>query len=198
MKPIITTTPFTRLDQLALGDIITLPDGKALTVRAAAPQLAHTVGQMAGFILCGEVGPSCVLLSLPAELSGPVLLYRPLDRVPNTARSAVEVIVGVLDYWAPHLPGQLHALGQLGFKVCIVRGQVNPMVVFWRGRELVVFVESGVCSADQIKTESLKRDARRTSAPVTRVSSVVVGADQSTDASLAENSLGLYEKFTRK
>lgn len=190
MNPLMTVTDLSRA---ALGDLVELPDGRSATVRAVMARLSHPVGPMSGFVLAGEIGPQAVLLGLPAVVGGQVLVYAALDRVPAHAMDAVEVTSGVMTYWAPHLPGMSGAMGQLGFKVCAVRGQNEPMVLVWRGRELVVFVLAGVCSPAEVSVQALRRDSA-TEAPVTRVAAAVTTPDRATPAP-QQDAIGLYERF---
>lgn len=172
----------------ALGDVVTLPDRRALTVRAVMLALPHPVGPMRGFALCGEVGPSAALLTLPADPGGPLAVYRPLDRVPAHAADAQPVCFGTMPYWAPHLPGLRAAMGSLGYKVCVVRGQSEPMVLLWRGTELVVFVRTAGLSPADVAVTLLRRDENMIGAPVTRVAAAVTSPDrlggETTDDSL--------------
>lgn len=181
------------LGQLHLGDILCLPDGRTNSVRAVMARLPNIVGSMSGFVLAGEIGPDAVLLSLPASPGSPIVLYSPLDRVPAHAADAIEVVSGIVTYWSPHVPGVSGAMGQLGYKVCVVRGQTEPMVLLWRGNELVVFVHSAVCSADAINITFLARDTARTEKAVTRVGVDVTSPDRATVD--AETTGGLYERF---
>jgi len=170
-----------------------LPDGRTLSVRSLERSLAHPVGSMHGFLLAGEVGPGAALLSLPLRGSDPVGLYVPVEKVPTWARSAVEMTSGLVSYWAPHLPGLHAAMGELAYKVCHVPGRTDPLVILWRGRELVVFLHVSEILRSQIHVSAL----RRSNAPeqgVTRVSGTVVGMF----AAPAEQASNLYGEFTRR
>lgn len=182
-----------------LGDVLTTPDGQTSTVRAVEPQLACEVGALSGFVLAGEIGPTAVLLGLPATDAEPVALYVPLDQVPPHARGATEVLSGVISYWSPHLPGMSGAMGELGYKVCVVPGSSDPMVLMWRGRELVVFVKSSVCSPDAVRVQPMAVDARRSEVDVERVAAVVRSpSDTGGFAGSFEVSEELYTTFTRR
>lgn len=160
-----TTDPrqaFLTLTQLALGDVLTLPDGRHLTVRAIEPKLSSSVGSMAGFVLGGEIGPDATLVSIPTSPDGSVSLYAPLDHLPERAKNARPMCEGVVSYWAPHLPNMSGAMGELGYKVCVIRGQFDPMVLIWRGRERVVFIQTAVTTLSELGMTMLKRDPRAT------------------------------------
>lgn len=174
---------------LALGDLITLPDGRVLPIRALEQQFAHDVGPLRGFALLGEIGPECMMLAIPTAVGTPLPVYSPLKDVPAGTPALREIISGVVSYWPPHLPGYKAAMGELGYKVFAVRGTVDPLIMMWRGRELVVFVKSGTVDPSSILVEHLSRKSgvdpqiRRYAATVTNPSS----------ATGIEEELGSYE-----
>ena len=192
-----TQTPFAALHTLALGDAATLPDGRTLTIRAVERALPRPVGSMAGWLLAGEIGPSATLISTPSSPDGAVVLYTPMDSVPAYARTATTVCEGVVSYWAPHLPNLSGAMGELGYKVCALRGKIDPMVLIWRGRELVVFVKSATTTPDALKFAFLNRDAAATERDVARFSSAVRTPNHVAVDEPAYEKADLYRTFTR-
>ena len=174
----ITTDTF---GALALGDILEMPDGRRMSVRAYERQLAVTVGGIGGFVLAGEIGPECTLLGLPGDPGVAVSLYAPMENVPSWARDASERVEGVVSYWASHLPGLAGAMGELGYKVFSVRGQIEPMIILWRGKEMVVFVKGGSASANAFSVARLERSAD-VNVEVTRYSAQLVGVEQTADS----------------
>lgn len=167
------STPFHALHDLELGDIVTLPDGKPQTVRSIERRLERTVGVMAGFILAGEIGPSCTLMSLPPTPGDEVVLYTPLDEIPSNVGAPKVAVEGVSSYWAPHLPNFSGAMAELGYKVCTIRGARDVLVILWRGRERVIFVKSAITTPDAIGMERMKRDAAQTEHEVARYAAIV-------------------------
>lgn len=191
-----TPTAYSSFMSLELGDILTLPDQRQLTVRALERRLSVPVGSMSGFILAGEVGPQATLVSIPASPDGPVVLYTPLDFVPTHARDAVVRCQGVVSYWAPHLPNVSGAMGELGYKVCAVRGQIDPMVLLWRGRERVVFVKSAVASLSQFGVMCLNRDPASTEREQTRHAARITDpANVPLEVPVTEHAGDLYRQF---
>jgi hypothetical protein len=193
-----TRAGFTQLLSLELGDIVTLPDGRQLTVRALERTLRTPVGSMHGFVLGGEVGPQATLLSIPAGPDAPVVLYTPLEHIPASARDARPVVEGVVSYWAPHLPNLSGAMGELGFKVCAIRGQIDPMVLMWRGHERVVFVRSAVASLSQLGFLCMSRDPSATEIDQARHAARVVPAGIGIGVPDTEHAGGLYHQFTSR
>jgi len=153
---------YQHLLSVELGDVVVLPDGRHLTLRAAERRLQRPVGSMSGFLLGGEVGPSAVLVSIPSSPDQPVGLYTPLDYIPPHGRDASVACEGVVSYWSPHLPNISGAMGELGYKVCAIRGQIDPMVIIWRAKERVVFIRSAVASLGDLRFKCLTRDPSAT------------------------------------
>lgn len=174
MRSMQTASSYEQVHRLALGDIVRLPDGRELTVRSCERRLSVPVGQMAGWFLVGEIGPQATLLSMPTEPGAPVSVFTPLEDIPAHARSARVVVEGVTSYWAPHLPNTSGAMGELAYRVCTVRASSEPMVLIWRGRELVVFVQSAVTSTDALTMWQLRQAPEETERDVTRYGAKVV------------------------
>lgn len=143
------------LSKVNLGDVVTVADGRSLTVRARA-QLPAPVGTMSGFVLCGECE---ALLSVPPSPRSPIGLYAPLNYVPAALASARPVYAGAVSYWAPHLPADAGAMGELKFRVAEPPGQVDPLVIVWRGNESVVFCHYGEADPSTLEVLSMSRPA---------------------------------------
>lgn len=156
------------LDVVHLGDVVCLPDGRHMTVRAKV-ELPMPLGSMSGFLVCGELE---ALLSMPPSGSSLALLYQPVDMLPREARQARAVFSGACSYWAPHLPAQRQAMGELLYKVAEVPGSVDPLVIVWRGPEAVMFVRTESFSADSLSVLYMPRDNEDTSQVVWRTSTV--------------------------
>lgn len=155
----------TQLAEARLGDLVVLPDGRSLSVRARA-SLPTPVGSMAGFVLCGEFE---VLLGTPSSAAAPVDVYVPLPKMPESVKQARVVQEGAATYWAPHLPALKSAMSELLYRIVEVRGQVDPVVIVWRGKEPVVFVRASFADPDdldvkQMPDEEVIGDVRRESA----------------------------------
>jgi hypothetical protein len=143
------------LAKVALGDLVTLPDGRRLTARARV-SLPVPEGTMAAFIICGELE---VLLSLPTTRSAPVSVYVPIPYLPEGARTAKVVFEGVTSYWAPHLPGLTGAMGELTFRVLRVRNTLDPVVLVYRGSEPIVFVKASEADLSDLHVQFMPRSA---------------------------------------
>lgn len=152
----IDTTILSQLSPLGtsqLGDVLQMPDGRALTIRAVAA-FPSPVSTMAGFVLLGECE---MLVSAPSRRAVPHTVYLPVSELPAVAQRARVAVEGVLSYWAPHLPSLKGAMGELPFRVLDVPGSVDPWVVVYRGPEMIVFVPGGQLDAEQLKVLRMPR-----------------------------------------
>ena len=122
---------------LELGDVVTLPDGRSLSIRALAafsePQM--TVG---GFVILGECES---MLTTPSRQGLPHLEYLPVGTL-SAAKGARVMLEGVASYWAPHLPSYVDAMGELPFRLLEVPGHSDPWILVYRGPEVLVFMRS--------------------------------------------------------
>jgi hypothetical protein len=145
--------PLHPLAYVALGDLVSLPDGRRLSVRARV-SLPVPEGPMAGFLICGELE---ALLSLPSQQHAPVGVYIPIPYLPQSAADAKVVFEGVTSYWAPHLPSVAGAMGELAWRVLRVRNAFDPLVAVYRGNELVVFVKASEAALEDLSVRFMPR-----------------------------------------
>lgn len=143
------------LAHVALGDIVTLPDGRQMTVRAAA-RLAVPIGSLAGFVVCGELD---VVLTTPATPDSPVNLYLPVDQIPGLAQRAQTAAEGATRYWAPHLPALRGAMGELLYRILEVRGSIHPVILVYRGQEVIRFVRASDLDPQQMRVMYMDRSS---------------------------------------
>jgi hypothetical protein len=155
------------LTTLSLGDLVTLPDGRSLTMRACVP-LGSPVRSLGGFIIAGEL---TVLLGVAPAVGAPVTVYLP-GRLHPGARTRSER-EGATRYWAPHLPGTTGAMGELLWRVITVEGHADPAVVVFRGSEAIPFVRTGEANPADLHILRLARNTG-VEGDVERHSSVVV------------------------
>lgn len=142
------------LANVELGDVVVLPDGRAMTARAKV-SLPAPVGSMSGFIIGGELE---ALLSVPTMVESPVTLYVPIDYLPESAARARTVYEGAMRYWAPHLPALSGAMGELLYRVVALRGSVDPIVIVYRGPEVVVFIKASYVDPRDLRVMYMRRD----------------------------------------
>lgn len=182
----------TPLAELALGDIVLLPDGRSMTVRVRV-SLPVVVGTMAGFAITGEL--EC-LLSAPTNADSPINLYVPLDRLPFTDSMLRTVVRGAANYWAPHLPALSAAMGEVLYRVVEIRGSSDPAVIVYRGDEMIVFVKAGFVWPDSLRVTYMRRPTSQGEA-VTRYAAVVAPSAARVPTPADQPARTLYETFTR-
>jgi hypothetical protein len=141
------------LADVALGDIIQLPDRRSLTARARVT-LPTPSGTMAGFVIVGEME---ALLSVPAFSANPILIYDPVPELPRGATTGRVACEGATNYWAPHLPALQGAMGEILYRVVELRGSINPIVIIYRGAEVIVFIMSSSADAQDINVLTMRR-----------------------------------------
>jgi hypothetical protein len=161
-------TDIVPLADIALGDIVTLPDGRSLTARARV-SLPNPCGTMSGFIVAGELD---VLLSLPPSVHAPINVYVPTPQLPVPESRCRTVWKGATRYWAPHAPAVGGAMGELLYRVLEVRGQVDPIVLIYRGSEMIVFIKASFAYPQDLKVLTMDRGVDNET-PVTRYAAVV-------------------------
>lgn len=124
---------------------------------------------MSTFVVLGEFD---ALLSATPVPNGPVLVYVPVTYLPEAASRARVEIEGVASYWAPHLPAVSGAMGEILYRVITVPGAIDPLVLTYRGPELVVFIRATQADADQLHFLHMRRDVDN-QMPVARHSGIV-------------------------
>lgn len=139
----------------SLGDIVVLPPDKHHTIRATV-NLPYPAGSMAGFVILGEM--NC-LLSVPSEMSAPIEIYDRTDHLPASAQTSRIVVEGAMNYWAPHLPALQRAMGEVLYRVILVRGQIQPIVIVYRGPEVIVFQRSAVIDPSTVSIIEMRRES---------------------------------------
>jgi hypothetical protein len=142
------------LEDLALGDVVSIAGTHSYSVRALATWPSPIL-DLVGFALLGELD---LLLGIPAS-GRPVDLYLPTTRFrehPSAMNSASE---GVVRYWAPHLPSHGGAMAELLYRLLLVDGQIEPLFVLYRGDEAVVFERNRGIPHEHIQSSRLQRGA---------------------------------------
>lgn len=123
---------------VALGDLITLPDGTSISVRSRV-SLTTPVRQLSGFLIGGECQ---VVITVPALAHDPLGVLLP-GRIPHGA-GVHSLVEGATSYWAPHLPAVRGAMGELLWRVAHVDGVAEPVVILYRGEERIPYLHRGV------------------------------------------------------
>ena len=141
------------LENAALGDLIQLPDGNTYTIRSHI-ELPLPVSGVSIFQLLGELE---FALAIPSNPSNPALIYIPSDHLPVPASRCRVVLEGVTRYWAPHLPSNAGAMGEISYRVLEAQGLIDPILLVYRSKEMVVFVRSTQIWTKDIKHLQMER-----------------------------------------
>lgn len=174
--------------ELALGDIVTLPDGATYSIRSLV-KFKEAVEDVAGFLLLGEME---AVLAIPPATNAPVSMYLPVNRFPHTRSQTVSVADGVTRYWAPHLPSAGKAMGEIMYRVVTSIGSVTPTMVLYRGPDAVVYVSAGQFRQERLSVSCMPRDASNEDVVVQRHS----GDVDVTPAFVPSSDSELYEVLT--
>lgn len=122
----------------SLGDIITLPDGRSFSVRMFT-HLPENDLRIASLCLLGDLE---VLLA--PSTAGPVAdVLLPVETLPPGAATARALCDGAAAFWAPHLPAIGGAMGEVLFRLMLLRSAFAPLVVIDRGGDHVFFLKVG-------------------------------------------------------
>lgn len=138
------------LSSLALGDLITLPDGSSHSVRAHA-SWSVPIKDIVGFVLLGEMR---LILDIPAS-GRAVDVYVPADRTPDDPSHLSSQAQGLVRYWAPHLPPVSGAMSELSYRLLTTPVRIDPVFVLYRQGEAVIFVKSGQIPFSSLRTDRL-------------------------------------------
>lgn len=179
------------LADVGLGDVVVLPDGRAMTARTKVG-LPSPVGSMAGFVICGEME---VLLSTPVSIEGPINIYVPIDYFPFEESQARTAAQGAANYWAPHVPALRGAMGEILWRVVEIRGSIDPIVIVYRGDEVIVFIRVSFTAASGLQVLYMRRDESN-DVDVVRHAALVEAPGLGVGAPVEERTL--YETFTAR
>lgn len=120
------------INEVNLGDLLTLVSGEELTIRSIA-NFGKEIKTFTGFIILGECK---YLLAIKRNKSS--MLYKPTNQA-SLHKASRLLLEGSVKYWANHLPGLQGAMGELQFRVFEVPGSIYPWFVIYRGPEMIIF-----------------------------------------------------------
>lgn len=135
-----------------LGDIITLPDGRSFSVRMFT-YLPENDLRIASLCLLGDLE---VLLA-PSSGSANADVLLPVETLPPGAATARPLCDGAASFWAPHLPAIGGAMGEVLFRVMLLRSSFAPLVVIDRGGDHVFFLKVGEVELAQLRSLRMPR-----------------------------------------
>lgn len=154
------------LSDLRLGDILTLSDGRSFSVRMLAP-LPENALRIEALVVLGDLE-----MLLAPDRSGQVHVMVPTESLPPGVATAKRLCDGASTFWAPHLPAVGGAMGEILFRVLLLRTVFAPLVVLDRSGEHVFFLRIGEVGGSSLSATRMPASAL-SSAPVARFAAVV-------------------------
>jgi hypothetical protein len=155
------------LPHLRLGDILTFSDGRSFSLRMLA-ELPDNPLDVSPLMALGDLE----MLLLPTRDQDIVHMLLPVETLPPAAASAKQLCDGAAAFWAPHLPAVGGAMGEVLFRVLLLRSVFAPLVVLDRGGDNIFFLKVGEAPMSSIALTALPASAL-SATPVSRFSAVV-------------------------
>lgn len=149
------------INEINLGDILTLQSGEEMTIRGIA-NFGRTVSDVSGFLVLGELK-----YMLTLNDSSTSVLYKSSSPV-NLHKGTRLLLEGSLRYWSNHLPGINGAMGEIQFRMLEVPGEVKPWFYLYRGPERILFKPSKVDDIDSMKIMFMPRSSAQEEVTVLR------------------------------
>lgn len=154
------------INEINLGDILTLQTGEELTIRAIA-NYGQMLSGVSGFLVLGE----CKYI-LTINNSRTSHLYKNSSPVP-LHKSTKLLIEGSMRYWSNHLPGVSGAMGELQFRMMEVPGNIKPWFYLYRGPERILFKPEKEYDLDSLKVMLMPRSSGQEEVDVVRHAVVI-------------------------
>jgi hypothetical protein len=161
---------WTSLTDLALGDLVMTPDERTLTVRLLAlfPEGFSRPWRGGGFTILGDFDTVLVTGTSTASIG----MYVPVESVPPHVAGQDMIAEGLAGFLAPHLPSDSTALEPLSWRCYRVAGQLEPLIVIYRGPQVLAFMYATSFDRDDVTVIALPRTGSRVN-PVSRYATVV-------------------------
>lgn len=154
------------LAELRLGDILTLPDGRSLSVRMLAP-LPENPLRISSLVTLGDLE-----MILAPTTTGRAEVLLPVESLPPSAASAKHLCDGASSFWAPHLPAVGGAMGEVLFRLLMLRDVFAPLVVLDRSGDHVFFLRVGEVELLSVRATRMPASSL-SDTPVARFAGVV-------------------------
>lgn len=156
-----------QLRQLNLGDIVTFPDGRDFSLRMIA-DIPDNPLRISRLLALGDLE----LVLAAGDAASEVQVLLPVETLPPGASSAKVLCDGAAAFWAPHLPAIGGAMGEITFRLLMLRSAFAPLAVLNRSGDHIFYLRMGTLELSRIKVTHLPVSAL-SSAPVARFAAVV-------------------------
>jgi hypothetical protein len=138
-------------ETLRLGDMVQLPAEGPLAVRGLSAYDDQS-GRSSVFAILGDVDR--VLLGRDRDQ---VTAYVPIDQLPPRLVNGQVVAEGRCGYLAAHVPGNGDGLDVMAWRVLRLAGHLDPVVLLYRGPQLLVFLPVGRVDPATLRVVRLSR-----------------------------------------
>lgn len=146
---------WTTLQDLALGDMITTPEGRSASVRllAAFPEGVARPWRNGGFVILGDF--DAVLVT--GRNTSAIAAYVPIESVPAQVAGRDLLAEGTAGFLAPHLPADGSALEPVSWRAYRMTGQLEPLLVIYRGPQILAFLPATSYDCSEVSVICLPR-----------------------------------------
>ena len=130
--------PWKNIQDLAIGDMVTTPEGRTASVRLLAmfPDGISRPWQTGGFVILGNFDAVMVT----SRYTTAITAYIPIESVPTHIASSALLAEGTAGFLAPHLPSDASALEPISWRAYRMVGRFEPLLVVYRGPQILVFL----------------------------------------------------------
>jgi hypothetical protein len=140
---------------LALGDMVTTPDGRTASVRLLAlfPEGVSRPWRTGGFVILGDF--DAVLVT--SRNTSAIAAYVPIESVPTHVAGSDLLAEGRAGFLASHLPTDASALEPISWRAYSMVGQIEPLLVVYRGPQILVFLPATSFDSSDVTVVHLPR-----------------------------------------
>jgi len=156
---------WTSLHDLALGDMVTTPEGRSSSVRllAAFPEGVTRPWRNGGFVILGDF--DAILVT--GRSTSAIAAYVPIESIPAQVAGRDLLAEGTAGFLAPHLPTDCSALEPVSWRAYRMAGQLEPLLVIYRGPQILAFLPATSYDCAEVSVICLPRSGS-TVKPVNR------------------------------
>jgi hypothetical protein len=158
------------LTELALGDLVVTPDERTLAVRLLAlfPAEFPRPWRGGGFAILGDFDAVLVTGTSTASIG----MYVPVESIPPHVAGHDMIAEGTAGFIAPHLPADSTALEPISWRSYRVAGQLEPLLVIYRGPQILAFMYATAFDRNDVSVIALPRTGSNVD-PASRYATVV-------------------------
>ena len=143
------------IQDISLGDMVTTPDGRTGSVRLLAmfPEGVSRPWRTGGFVILGDFDAVMVT----SRNTRAIAAYVPIESVPTHIAGSDLLAEGTAGFLAPHLPTEASALEPISWRAYRMVGQIEPLLVIYRGPQILVFLPATSFDISDVSVVHLPR-----------------------------------------